>query len=64
MKKIPAEKAKRKEYGDLSTHPMFNSSNYAGKTDAQLERMFAEERKKEQRRKRASEKTGEPSSLA
>ena len=64
MKKMPAEKMSRKEYGDLMTHAMFSSAKYAGKTDAQLENIFAEERKEEQRRKRASDGTGEPNSLA
>jgi hypothetical protein len=64
MKKIPPAKIARKECSDLLAYSMFRSAKYAGKTDAQLERMFAEERKEEQRRKRASEGTGEPNSLA
>jgi hypothetical protein len=56
MKKIPPEKSKRTEYGDLLAYPLFNSANYAGKTDAQLEKLYAEERKEELRRKQAAEK--------
>jgi arginyl-tRNA synthetase len=58
MKKVSPEK--RKEYGDLLTNAIFSSAKYEGKTDAGLEKMFAEEREEKQRRKRAAEKTGEP----
>jgi len=62
MKKILPEK--RKQYDTLLTDAIFSQARYDGKTDAGLEKMFAEEREEEQRRKRAAGKTGEPSSLA
>jgi len=63
MKKMPDEKKTKKEYGDLLTIPMFSSAKYEGKTDAGLERMFAEEREEERRRKEALAKTIEHNNL-
>jgi len=63
MKKIPPEKPKGKKYDELVTDAIFSSAKYEGKTDAGLEKMFAEEREEKQRRKRASEKTGDHNSL-
>jgi arginyl-tRNA synthetase len=57
MKKIAPEKSKRKEYGHLLTNAIFSSAKYEGKTDAQLEKIFAEEREEEQRRKEALAKS-------
>jgi hypothetical protein len=54
MKKIAPEKPKRKEYDHLLTSAIFSSAKYQGKTDAELEKLYAEERKEEQRRKQAS----------
>ncbi len=57
MKKTPPEKPTRKKYGDLSTDTLFSYAKYQGKTDAELEKLYAEERKEERKRKQASEKT-------
>jgi len=56
MKKILP--GKRKEYDTLLTDAIFSQAKYEGKTDAGLEKMFAEEREEVQRRKRAAERTG------
>jgi hypothetical protein len=56
MKKIAPEKPKRKEYDHLLTSAIFSSAKYQGKTDAELEKLYAEERKEEQRRKQAPSK--------
>ena len=55
MKKIPPKK--RKECDILLTDAIFSQAKYDGKTDAGLEKMFAEEREEELRRKRALKKT-------
>jgi hypothetical protein len=64
MKKTPPEKLTTNRYGDSSTYTLFSYAKYQGKTDAELEKLYAEERKEEQRRKKALEKIGEHNNLA
>ena len=63
MKKILPARTTTKEYADLLTSPMFSSAKYEGKTDAELEKLYAEERKEEESRKRALERTLEHNNL-
>ena len=57
MKKPQPEKVTTIKGGDSSTYTLFSYEKYQGKTDAELEKLYAEERKEEERRKQASETT-------
>ena len=57
VKKTPPEKITKKKCAYSLTYPVFSSAKYKGKSDAELETLYAEERKEAQRRKQASERT-------
>jgi hypothetical protein len=63
IKKTPPEKIPSEKCSDSLTHPLFSYLTYQGKTDAELEKLYAEERKEEQRRKQASSETGKHNTL-